>query len=146
MPVAATLASTVSSFSTDVEAGDWLICGLVGWDAADNGVEELATVEAFGVEKAPVEERCRRSNSSCSFGGRRGGEGPVANAVLAVPVLNSLLAANGILLGNNRDISYLQFVLDMIWGIVNGKWFDDGRKDVVGDYVIPQGYFAGRSG
>lgn len=35
-----------------------------------------------GVLNAPVEARCRRSNSSCSFGGRRGGEGPVAKAPL----------------------------------------------------------------
>ena len=44
-------------------AGDWLTWGR-------------------GVLNAPVEVRCRRSNSSCSFGGRRGGEGPVANAPL----------------------------------------------------------------
>jgi hypothetical protein len=35
----------------------------------------------LGVLKAPVDERWRRSNSSCSFGGRRGGAGPVAKAV-----------------------------------------------------------------
>lgn len=43
--------------------GDWFICGR-------------------GVLNAPVEARCKRSNSSCSFGGRRGGEGPVAKAPL----------------------------------------------------------------
>ncbi len=35
---------------------------------------------------APVEVRCRRSNSSCSFGGRRGGAGPVAKAGLMIEV------------------------------------------------------------
>lgn len=42
------------------------------------------TTSVFGVLNAPVEERCRRSNSSCSFGGKRGGDGPVANAVREV--------------------------------------------------------------
>lgn len=35
----------------------------------------------FGVLNAPVDFFCNLSNSSCSFGGRRGGAGPVANAV-----------------------------------------------------------------
>lgn len=30
-----------------------------------------------GVENAPVEDFWRASNSACSFGGRRGGDGPV---------------------------------------------------------------------
>jgi hypothetical protein len=38
------------------------------------------------VLNAPVELRCRRSNSSCSFGGSRGGAGPVANAVRTLEV------------------------------------------------------------
>lgn len=41
-----------------------------------------------GVENAPVESFCRRSNSSCSFWGRRGGDGPVANAGRGREVLN----------------------------------------------------------
>lgn len=35
---------------------------------------------------APVDLRWSRSNSSCSLGGRRGGEGPVANAVRTLEV------------------------------------------------------------
>ena len=60
------------------EAGDWLILG------ATSGV----LVGAEGVLKAPVESFWRRSNSSCSAGGRRGGEGPVANAGREREVLN----------------------------------------------------------
>ena len=41
----------------------------------------FVTTWAFGVLNAPVDAFCRRSNSSCSFGGRRGGAGPVAKAV-----------------------------------------------------------------
>lgn len=44
------------------------------------GEEEEDGREDLGVENAPVEDFWSRSNSSCSFGGRRGGEGPVANA------------------------------------------------------------------
>jgi hypothetical protein len=43
-------------------------------------------IEGRGVLNAPVELRCRRSNSSCSLGGRRGGAGPVANVVRTVVV------------------------------------------------------------
>jgi len=42
--------------------------------------------EGRGVLNAPVELRWRRSNSSCSLGGRRGGAGPVANAVRVLEV------------------------------------------------------------
>jgi hypothetical protein len=38
------------------------------------------------VLNAPVELRCSRSNSSCSFGGRRGGAGLVANTVRTLEV------------------------------------------------------------
>lgn len=55
-----------------------MICGREGADVAAVGV--VVVGEALGVENAPVEDFCRRSYSSCSFGGRRGGEGPVANA------------------------------------------------------------------
>jgi hypothetical protein len=44
----------------------------------------------LGVLNAPVEARCRRSNSSCSFGGRRGGAGLVANAVLLTEWVKNL--------------------------------------------------------
>ena len=61
-----------------LEAGDWLIFGVtVGFSSALVGMDDVA-----GVENAPVESFWRRSNSSCSLGGRRGGEGPVANAGL----------------------------------------------------------------
>ena len=40
----------------------------------------MGVVCDFGVLNAPVDDFCRRSNSSCSLGGRRGGAGPVANA------------------------------------------------------------------
>jgi len=57
------------------EAGDWFTCS-----------RELDGV--LGVENAPVEVFWRRSNSSCSFVGRRGGEGPVAKAGRRVEVVN----------------------------------------------------------
>jgi hypothetical protein len=46
----------------------------------------LTATEGRGVLNAPVELRWRRSNSSCSLGGRRGGAGPVANIVRALEV------------------------------------------------------------
>lgn len=42
--------------------------------------------EGRGVLNAPVELRCSLSNSSCSLGGRRGGAGPVANALRMLEV------------------------------------------------------------
>jgi hypothetical protein len=50
----------------------------------------LGVTIGLGVLNAPVEDRCRRSNSSCSFGGRRGGAGPVANAVLLTEWVKNL--------------------------------------------------------
>lgn len=68
-----------------------MICGR-GLEAAIVGSADEAmgfsTTLGFGVENAPVEDLCRRSNSSCSLGGRRGGAGPVANAPLVVVVVN----------------------------------------------------------
>lgn len=52
-----------------------MTCGLDGEEVAEVGV-----VCDLGVLKAPVDDFCKRSNSSCSLGGRRGGAGPVANA------------------------------------------------------------------
>lgn len=70
--------------SEDCESGDWFIrarrsegCeegdGVEAGDALESG-ESLAS--ALGVEKAPVDCRCRRSKISCSSLGSRGGEGP----------------------------------------------------------------------
>ena len=58
----------------------------------------------FGVLNAPVEDLCRRSNSSCSFGGRRGGAGPVAKAVLLTEWVKNLLEGRRNLGGRIRDI------------------------------------------
>lgn len=66
---------------------------------------ELAGSEGLGVLKAPVDDRCNRSNSSCSFGGRRGGEGPVANAVRYALCENRRLEGIENFRDNNRDIS-----------------------------------------
>lgn len=70
-----------------MEAGDWFICG----------VER-------GVEKAPVDAFCSLSNSSCSFGGRRGGEGPVANAGRAEEVEKRRRVEAGMRRVMRRDI------------------------------------------
>jgi len=80
--VAATRASNFSSTVSD--AGDWFICDRGDWFICGLNTEEAGVL---GVLKAPVEARCRRSNSSCSFGGRRGGEGPVAKAGRGIEVL-----------------------------------------------------------
>lgn len=58
----------------------------------------------FGVLNAPVEARCRRSNSSCSFGGRRGGAGPVENAVLLAECAKNLRDGRRNFGGRSRDI------------------------------------------
>lgn len=66
-------------WASSVDAGAWLICGR---DGNFEGVEDvLAGSDGLGELNAPVELRCRRSNSSCSFGGRRGGDGLVAKVV-----------------------------------------------------------------
>lgn len=65
---------------------------------------ELGVTMGLGVLNAPVEARCRRSNSSCSFGGRRGGAGPVANAVLLTEWVKNLLEGRRNLGGRSRDI------------------------------------------
>ena len=64
----------------------------------------LGVTMGLGVLNAPVEARCRRSNSSCSFGGRRGGAGPVANAVLLTEWVKNLREGRRNLGGRIRDI------------------------------------------
>ena len=64
----------------------------------------LGVTMDLGVLNAPVEARCRRSNSSCSFGGRRGGAGPVAKAVLLTEWVKNLLEGRRNLGGRIRDI------------------------------------------
>jgi hypothetical protein len=49
----------------------------------------LMVTESLGVLNAPVDAFWRRSNSSCSFGGSRGGAGPVAKAGLTVVELKN---------------------------------------------------------
>jgi hypothetical protein len=55
-----------------VLSGDWLIVGREGWDAGEG---------SLGVEKAPVDCFCRRSKTSWSDFGRRGGAGPALKVV-----------------------------------------------------------------
>jgi hypothetical protein len=64
-----------------VDAGDWLICGLGREAEEEESIAGFLVTPGLGVLNAPVEDRCRRSNSSCSLGGSRGGAGPVAKAV-----------------------------------------------------------------
>jgi len=90
--------------TSGVEAGDWLICGLDRAGAEGEDIVVFSTTVVFGVLKAPVEERWRRSNSSCSLGGRRGGAGPVANAPRVVVVVNRRLDGAASLLGKSLDI------------------------------------------
>lgn len=63
----------------------------------------------LGVLNAPVEARCKRSNSSCSFGGRRGGAGPVANAVLLTEWVKNLREGRRNLGGRIRDMFVTRF-------------------------------------
>ena len=58
----------------------------------------------FGLLNAPVEVFCNLSNSSCSFGGRRGGAGPVANAVRLVVEAKNRRYGRRNLGGKSRDI------------------------------------------
>lgn len=104
--MAATLAFTATasiSLSTGFKAGDWLICGLDGWEEGVV-IVGFVVVEVLGVLNAPVEDRWRRSNSSCSLGGRRGGAGPVAKAVLQVVVLMNRRQGRRKRGGKSRDI------------------------------------------
>lgn len=59
----------------------------------------------WGVLNAPVDARCRRSNSSCSLGGRRGGEGLVAKAGRKEEIVKSLRDGRRNFGGNSRDIA-----------------------------------------
>jgi hypothetical protein len=47
----------------------------------EGSVAGFLVTSGLGILNAPVESLCRRSNSSCSLGGSRGGAGPVAKAV-----------------------------------------------------------------
>lgn len=58
----------------------------------------------LGVLNAPVEAFCNLSNSSCSFGGRRGGAGPVANAVRREVEVKNRRHGRRNLGGKSRDI------------------------------------------
>lgn len=64
----------------------------------------MLTASVFDVLNAPVEERCKRSNSSCSFSGRRGGDGPVANANRQVVCEKKRREGRRNLGGKTRDI------------------------------------------
>lgn len=57
-----------------------------------------------GVLKAPVDAFWRRSNSSCSFGGRRGGAGPVEKAGRRVEVVKKRREGKSNFRGRRRDI------------------------------------------
>ena len=61
-----------------------------------------------GVLKAPVDDFCRRSNSSCSFGGSRGGAGPVEKAGLREEVVKKRREGRRNLGGSRRDIVSFQ--------------------------------------
>lgn len=60
----------------ECESGDWLIC--MRRFGVEDGVCSSASDDGSsrGVLNAPVLWRCRRSKSSCSSLGRRGGAGP----------------------------------------------------------------------
>ena len=60
--------------------GDWLICELDAEVLVGEEVVGFVTTDGLGVLNAPVEDLCSRSNSSCSFGGRRSGAGPFVKA------------------------------------------------------------------
>jgi hypothetical protein len=60
----------------------------------------------FGVLNAPVEALCRRSYSSCSLGGRRGGAGPVAKAGRRGEWEKKRREGRRNLGGNRRDILF----------------------------------------
>lgn len=100
LPVAATFAFRVSSVVSSFDAGDWFICGLgrAGSASTGGGV-------GFGVLNAPVDDFCKRSNSSCSLGGRRGGAGPVEKAGRRAVCEKNLREGSRNLGGNKRDIS-----------------------------------------
>lgn len=64
----------------------------------------LEMVDALGVLNAPVDARWRRSNSSCSLGGSRGGAGPVAKAGLMEEVEKKCRRGRRNLGGRRRGI------------------------------------------
>lgn len=100
LPVDAMRAFTAATSSSDTEAGDWLICGL------EEVLGEEGVGEGRGVENAPVDDFCNRSNSSCSFCGRRGGEGPVENepAERRGVVVKKRRVGNATFRGRRRDM------------------------------------------
>ena len=78
-------------------------CRDLDFDAEEVPVGLMVT-EGLGVLNAPVEARWRRSNSSWSFWGRRGGEGPVAKAGLGDVVVKRRREGRRNLGGRRRDI------------------------------------------
>jgi len=60
--------------------------------------------DGLGVLNAPVEDFWRRSNSSCSFGGRRGGAGPVEKAGRRVERVKNRREGRRNFGGRRRDI------------------------------------------
>ena len=86
------------------------------WGRVLGGAEEEVESKAgfgvtgvFGVLNAPVDARCRRSNSSCSLGGRRGGEGPTEKAGLRVECVKNRWDGRRNLGGRSRDIVLTAF-------------------------------------
>lgn len=86
--------------TSELDAGDWFICGRA------RGADGVSMVGFMvrGVLKAPVDDFCRRSNSSCSFGGSRGGAGPVEKAGLMGVVVKKRREGRRNFLGSRRDI------------------------------------------
>lgn len=84
---------------TSEECGD-------GADASEKGASSGGEGLDLGVLKAPVEDFCRRSNSSCSFWGRRGGDGPVVKAKDRGVVLRKRREGRMSLRGRRRDIMF----------------------------------------
>jgi len=97
-PFASTLAFNDSSV---FDAGDWFIWGL--------GRDEDSGAMCFGWLNAPVDAFCRRSNSSCSLGGRRGGAGPVAKAGRVEEFEKRRRDGKRNLGSKSRDIVYVVF-------------------------------------
>ena len=119
------------------ECGDWFIRG---------GDERLRSDVSIcwglrGVEKAPVDCRCRASKMSCSSFGRRGGAGPVLNSEAELSkeleggeegFLDALLR-RGVALSWRRPYSGVELLL-WPWpfafcrGMMNAWWRRDAEK------------------
>ncbi len=79
-----------------------MICGRAL--AVEVGVDSEVGLIVRGVLKAPVEAFCKRSNSSCSFGGSRGGAGPVEKAGRWRDWEKKRRDGRNVFLGRSRDI------------------------------------------